>query len=279
LAIKPFLVSGRVLTLGGIVFLTCVKQLSKNILMKKYIIVYLFLLLAGSAYAQQGRNTPRSGRKDQPQQTAPVQNQNAKQQSQMKSSQNATGQSNNRNDDRIIGNKEDNLMEMDTSRGKGADTPHGKTPDAIKEKATPEPASNRTNTPNSMVPEPDNSNVSSDYNPTSNGGIGRDTMQIQDTKNYMNDLNKKIPSAKKPANRQSGNSTVGTTTGPANAGKGGLSPSVNETGKTKIGTTGTGYSTGSNAGENAGNTSAGNNASNRTSTTTQKPAAKPKKDQ
>ena len=216
--------------------------------MKQITALLTCLLLAGAVYAQQGRNTPRSG---QPQQTTPAQGQAGQKPMRDTKTLNDAGQDQNRNAERSIGNKQDDLIEMDTARGMDAESPHAKTPDAVKKKNTPENATNRTNTPNSMVPGPDNSNVSNDYNPTSNGGVGRDVSQTQDTYNYMKP-NPNLPSAKRLSPAGAVPQTP-TTAGPANNGAGGLSETVNTSGKTKMGTTGTGYSSGPGAGTNAGN--------------------------
>jgi|GEM_PF-6392656 len=247
--------------------------------MKTIIAIIGFILITTSTFAQQstqGSNVQgRSGRKDKPQQTPPVQNQPNRQNQGNQNRQNeqginATGNNTNRNEDRIIGNKNDNLMRMDTSRGLSTDAPHGKTPDKQLEKTTPDPTSTNTNTPNSMAPSPSTPDASNSYNPTSNGGIGKDTAQTSDTRHYMDKLRTDIPSAQ-GASGNKGNSGSGTTTKPANSTTGG-SYSENSTGKTRMGTTGTGFSTGGNAGENAGNTVGGKGSTNRKSTTTRQGA-------
>ncbi len=235
------------------------------------------LVVTAQIQAQQGENTPRSGRKDKPQQTAPVKQQpNAQNKSsQNNTGQNATGKDPNRNEDRAIGNKNESLMQVDTARGTGTNAPYAKTPDAVKEKLTPDGATNNTNTPNSMNATPITPDASSSYNPASNSGVGENMEQLSDTFHYMDQLNTNIPSAKGGMNAGSGgaNTTTSPARGEANTGG---STSTNATGKTKMGTTGTGFSTGANAGENAGNTSPGTNASNRTNTTTDKGATQKK---
>lgn len=248
--------------------------------MKKIIAIVFPLLVVGSVYAQQEQNTQRNGRKDNPQQTPPVrQNAATKANSQTGASQNntgqnATGNNPNRNEDRAIGNKTDNLIQVDTARGAGARAPHDKTSAAVKDAATPDGATNNTNTPNSMNATPITPDASNSYNRTSNGGIGEDLEQKSGTFHYMDKLNTDIPSSKGGVKPGDGaNATSSPTQGDASTG---ASMSTNATGKTKMGTTGTGYSTGSNAGENAGNTKPGTNAGNRTPTTTREQTGKGK---
>ncbi|MCU0355385.1 MAG: hypothetical protein MUD08_16855, partial [Cytophagales bacterium] len=220
--------------------------------MTRITIFVICLLFAGATYAQQGRNTPRAVRQDQPQKPAPVQGKVGQKAVRDNSTLNTQGQGQNRNADRSIGDKNEDLIEMDTTaNGRSEDPPHAKTPGAVKDKFTPNATTNRTNTPNSMAPPPDNAPVFDSYNRTSNGGVGRDINQMHDTFDYMTP-NPNLPSAKMPSPSNPVRQTP-TTAGPATNGAGGLSETVNTSGKTKMGTTGTGYSSGSGAGTNAGN--------------------------
>lgn len=250
--------------------------------MKTVMTLVAALLLAGSVSAQRAEsNQPRSGRQDTEAQTPPVKqdaNTKAKAQngaSQNNAGQNATGDNPNRNEDHAIGNKNDNLMQMDTARGTRPRAPHNKTPEAIQKAATPEGATNNTSTPNSMNATPTTPDASNSYNRTSNGGIGEDKMQNSSTFHYMDKPNPNLPSSKGGVSTQPGglNTTTRPARGEANTGG---STSTNATGQTKAGTTGTGYSTGANAGENSGNTSSGNNSDNRTQTTRPEPTGKGK---
>lgn len=85
----------------------------------------------------------------------------------------------NRNADRGVGNKKDNLLSVDTASGAGSKPPHNNTPEAVKSKAE----SNNTK----VNPDPGNT-----YNRSSNGGVGTDFEQ------------KKSTTATKPKSREKG---------------------------------------------------------------------------
>lgn len=96
--------------------------------------------------------------------------------------QNKNNQDANRNDDRVIGNKNDENLKTDTSRGTGSTTPHEKTPADRKAEAKPDPTSTNPNTPNATTAEPSRPDPSTEYNRSSNGGIGLDTMRRDPSK-------------------------------------------------------------------------------------------------
>lgn len=119
------------------------------------------LMITAGAFAQQETKT----------------NQQKPQSSTQSSSNNTQNKNVNRNDDRAIGNKNDNPLPVDTTRGTGSTSPHEKTPAGVTEKAKPEPNSDKPNTPNSMNADPSRPDASSSYNRSSNGGIGLDTVK------------------------------------------------------------------------------------------------------
>lgn len=129
--------------------------------MKKLLIIIGFACLANITYAQQQPS------RKVPKEQVPGQQGGGK-----------TGQEPvNRNEDRVIGNKRDNVIQMDTAQGGGSSQPFDKTPANRVKAATPDQSSADPSNPNAIIPE--NKNVSADYNRGSNGGAGTDGLKVR----------------------------------------------------------------------------------------------------
>ncbi|MDJ1468750.1 hypothetical protein [Xanthocytophaga flava] len=150
--------------------------------MKTILMLFGMGLLSFAGIAQQNGKT--NEQQNKPKSTSQSSNKN----------QSTNNQNVNRNEDRAIGNKNDKDQTIDTSRGTGSTTPHEKTPAERKAEAKPDPTSTNSNTPNAMTAEPSRPDPSTEYNRSSNGGIGLDTMRRDPSKANMQ--NASAPSQK-----------------------------------------------------------------------------------